>query len=198
MPTALFTSLYAQYPSTNADGRLSIALRTSLSPESMAPVLKRILLRMDPEVSVDRMKPMQTWIDDSLVARRSPSLLAGIFAGAALLLAPIGTYGVLAYAVGQRQREIGVRMALGAQPRQILSQFIGLGVKLLIVGIVLGVFGAWLAGRAMQSVLFGVSPFQINVVVATGAILAFVVLLATFLPARRASYVDPLVALRTE
>ncbi len=89
-----------------------------------------------------------------------PRCSPGFFAGVALLLAAIGTYGVLAYAVGQRWREIGVRMALGAQPRQILEQFFGLSGKLPLAGIAIGVPGAWFAGRAMRSVLFGVDVFD--------------------------------------
>jgi len=190
-------SIYFPYRSF-ADNRLSIVVRTPLAPEVLASTMKKAVLQLDPELPVDRLKPMQTWIDDSLVSRRQPALLAGIFAGVALLLASIGTYGVLAYAVGQRQREIGVRMALGAQPRQVLAQFLSLSVKLLLAGILLGVLGAWLAGRAMQSVLFGVGTFQTDILLATAGVMTAVVLLATFLPSRRASRVDPLVALRAE
>ncbi|MEJ7617864.1 MAG: FtsX-like permease family protein, partial [Pyrinomonadaceae bacterium] len=95
-------------------------------------------------------------ISDSLVARRSSALLIGLFAGVALLLTAVGTYGVLSYAVAQRRREIGIRMALGALPAQIGRQFLSLGLRLLALGTILGVIGAWLAGRAMQSILFGV------------------------------------------
>src|SRR2546430_5787678 len=104
---------------------------------------------------------MNTRIADSLIARRSPALLAGIFAGVALLLAAIGTYGVLSYAVAQRRREIGIRMALGAQTRQIGAQFLSLGLRLLAAGTILGLIGAWLAGRAMQSDLFDVPTLHI-------------------------------------
>jgi len=134
----------------------------------------------------------------SFIVRRSPALLAGIFAGVALLLAAIGTYGVLAFAVAQRRREIGVRMALGALPRQIATQFLSLGPRLLAVGAILGVLGAWLAGHAMQTLLFNVPALHLTTLAGTAAVMAVASLVACWLPARRAARVDPLVALRSE
>jgi len=116
----------------------------------------------------------------------------------ALLLAAIGTYGVLAYAVNQRRREIGVRMALGALPGQVLAQFLGLGLKLLLAGIAIGVFGAWGVGRSMQNVLFGVGAVHLGVLTAAAGVMLTVVLLATYLPSRRASRVSPIEALRDD
>jgi len=176
----------------------SVVVRTSMAPEALAPVLRKIVLKIDPELPIDDLKPMQGLIDDSLVSRRSPALLAGIFAGVALVLAAIGTYGVLAYAVGQRRKEIGVRMAIGALPSQILTQFLVLGAKLLVAGIAIGALGSWAAGRAMRGMLFGVGAMNIGILAATAAILMVVVLLATFLPSRRASRVSPIEALRDE
>ncbi|HEV2096271.1 MAG TPA: FtsX-like permease family protein, partial [Chthoniobacterales bacterium] len=140
----------------------------------------------------------ETRIADSLVARRSPAMLAGIFAGVALLLAAIGTYGVLSYAVAQRRREIGIRMALGAQTRQIGTQFLSLGLRLLAAGTILGLIGAWLAGRAMQSVLFDVPALHLATFAGTAALMTMVSLIACLLPARRATKVDPMIALRAE
>ncbi|HEY5552520.1 MAG TPA: ABC transporter permease, partial [Opitutaceae bacterium] len=175
-----------------------VLLRTSVPPETMGSTLRKIVLSLDPELPTDDIKVLRTRIDDSLVARRSPAMLAGIFAGVALLLAAIGTYGVLAYAVNQRRREIGVRMALGALPSQILQQFLSLGTKLLVAGVALGVLGAWAAGRAMKSLLFDVAAFDPMIVAATAGVLIVIVLLATVLPSRRASRVDPIEALRDE
>jgi predicted permease len=175
---------------------VSVVVRTPLPPEALASVLKKTVLAIDPELPVDDLKAMQVRIDDSLVTRRSPAVLAGIFAAVALILAAVGTYGVLAYAVNQRRREIGVRMALGALPGQILAQFLNLGARLLAAGLVLGLAGAWLAGRAMQSVLFGVGAINGGVFAATSAVMVIVVLMAVYLPSRRAARVSPLEALR--
>lgn len=176
----------------------SVVIRTAMEPTALAPMLQKVVLKLDPELPVDELKLMQAWIDESMVARRSPALLAIIFAAVALVLAAVGTYGVLAYAVNQRRREIGVRMALGALPGQILTQFLGLGAKLLAVGLVLGALGAWGAGKAMQSQLFGVGSVHAGVLVATAVVMMLVVLLATFLPSQRASRVSPIEALRDD
>jgi ABC-type antimicrobial peptide transport system permease subunit len=117
---------------------------------------------------------------------------------AALLLACIGTYGVLAYAVARRRREIGVRMALGALPSQIRSEFLRLAARLLVAGLVLGGCGAWGAGRAMKHLLFEVGSMPAAVMAATVAAMILTVLLASWLPARRATKVDPMEALRHE
>jgi predicted permease len=175
-----------------------VVVRTGFPPESFAETLRKIVRQTDPEMPVSDIVSMETRIGDSLITRRSPALLTGIFSGVALLLAAIGTYGVLSYAVAQRRREIGVRMALGALPQQVLSHFLGLGSKLLLVSLALGLAGAWAAGRAMQSVLFGVSMFNLGVLATTSVLMMLVVLLACFIPARRASKVDPMVALRYE
>lgn len=187
------------YPYTTLSGQgISVVLRTSVLPAALGNSLKTVVLKIDPELPVDDLKTMQVRIDESLVARRSPAILAGIFAGVALLLAAVGTYGVLAYAVSQRRREIGVRMALGALPQQVLAQFLGLGARLLVAGLAIGVVGAWLVGRAMQSVLFGVGAVHLGVLTATGGVMLVVVLLAVYLPSRRAAQVSPLEALRDE
>jgi ABC-type antimicrobial peptide transport system permease subunit len=141
---------------------------------------------------------MDTRVTDSLIARRSPALLAGIFAGVALLLAAIGTYGVLSYAVAQRTREIGIRMALGAQREQIGAQFFSLGLRLLAAGTIVGLIGASLAGKAMQSVLFDVPTLNVAILLSTALVMTSVSLVACLIPARRASRVDPMVALFSE
>jgi predicted permease len=180
------------------DRNYFLVARTNLPPELLTGTLRKIVRDTDPEIPLSDIRSMETRIDDSLVTRRSPVLLTGLFAAAALLLAAIGTYGVLSYAVSQRQREIGVRMALGALPQQVLAHFLGLGSKLLLAGVALGALGAYAAGRAMQSVLFEVGAFQANVLGATVGVMLLVVLLACFIPARRAAKVDPMVALRYE
>jgi ABC-type antimicrobial peptide transport system permease subunit len=168
-----------------------------VSPEFFI-TLQKIVRGLDPELPVDDIRSMDVRISDSLIARRSPTMLTGIFAGVALLLAAIGTYGVLAFAVSQRRHEIGLRMALGARPKQIRHQFLSLGLRLLAAGTILGVVGAWLAGRAMQGVLFGVPTLPVATLLGASVIMTVVSLLASWLPVRRAAKVDPMEALRYE
>ena len=175
-----------------------IVVRTSQTPEAFTQTLRTLVRTTQPEIAIDDIHSMDTRVNESLVARRSPALLAAIFAGVALLLAATGTYGVLSYAVAQRTREIGIRMALGAQRGQIGRQFLSLGLRLLAAGSLLGFFGAWLAGRAMQSVLFNVPALPLVTLFGTALVMAAVSLLACLLPTRRALRVDPVVALRAE
>jgi predicted permease len=177
---------------------LFVVTRTSQRPEAFTDTLRKLVRAAHPEIAFDNIRLMETRIADSLIARRSPALLAGIFAGVALLLAAIGTYGVLSYAVAQRTREIGIRMALGAQRVQIGTQFLSLGLRLLAAGTILGLIGAWLAGRGMQSVLFDVPTLPIATLLGTALVMTAVSLVACLIPTRRATKVDPVVALRAE
>jgi len=175
-----------------------VVTRTSQRPEAFADTLRKLVRAANPSMGIDSIRSMETRVSDSLIARRSPALLAGIFAGVALLLASIGTYGVLSYAVAQRTREIGIRMAVGAQREQISAQFLKIGLRLLIAGTVIGLIGAALAGRALQSVLFDVPALHPVTFVVTAGIMTLVCLVACWLPARRASRTDPMEALRAE
>jgi predicted permease len=175
-----------------------VVTRTSQRPEAFAETLRKLVRATDAELAIADIRSMDTRIAESLIARRSPAMLAGIFAGVALLLAAIGTYGVLSYAVAQRRREIGIRMALGAQRKQIGAQFLSLGLRLLGAGTILGLLGAWLAGRAMQSVLFDVPTLHMATLLITALIMSAVSLIACLIPARRATKVDPMLALRAE
>jgi predicted lysophospholipase L1 biosynthesis ABC-type transport system permease subunit len=175
-----------------------VVTRTSQRPEAFAGTLRKLVHAADPVLAIDNIRSMETRVADSLIARRSPALLAGIFAGVALLLAAIGTYGVLSYAVAQRRREIGIRMAVGAQREQISAQFLKIGLRLLIAGTVFGLIGAAFTGRALQTILFDVPAVHPAMFAATAAIMTFVSLIACWLPARRASRTDPIEALRAE
>src|SRR5881398_1839108 len=175
-----------------------IVTRTRQRPEAFAETLRKLVRAAHPALAVDKIRSMDTRIADSLITRRSPALLAGIFAGVALLLAAIGTYGVLSYAVAQRTREIGIRMALGAQREQIGAQFLSLGLRLLAAGTILGWIGAWLAGKAMQTVLFEVPPLHLAILLGVALVMSVVSLIACLIPTRRAAKVDPVEALRAE
>ncbi len=172
-----------------------VAARTSVPPESLGLTLQRVVRQIDPDIPVNNLRSMDTRIADSLVARRSPALLAGLFSGIALLLTSIGTYGVLSYAVAQRRREIGVRIALGAQSGQIRMQFLSLSLRLLSAGTVLGLIGAWQAGRAMRSLLFQVPPLDVAVLATAACVTAAVCLAACLLPSQRAARISPMEAL---
>jgi predicted permease len=172
-----------------------VVARTNLRPESLAATLRQVVRNVDSELPVTDIRSMETRIADSLVARRSPALLAGLFSGVAVLLTAIGTYGVLSYAVAQRRREIGLRMALGARPEQVRSQFVGVALRLLAAGTTVGLIGAWLTGRAMQAILFQVPALHLATLAATAALLGAVSLAACLVPSQRAARISPLEAL---
>ncbi|PYQ67146.1 MAG: hypothetical protein DMF53_02235, partial [Acidobacteria bacterium] len=180
------------------DYSIYLVVRASLPTESLAPALGKAVRRIDPELPVNDLRTMETRIADSLVARRSPALLAVLFSGIAMLLTAVGTYGVLSYAVTQRRREIGLRMALGARPEQVRGQFLSLALRLLAAGTALGVLGAWLTGRAMQSLLFQVPPLHVATLAVTAGLLGAVSLIACLLPSHRAARVSPMVVLSEE
>lgn len=183
---------------SNGTGSEFIVVRTSQNPDAFAETLRKLVRAAHPDLAFDNVRTMEARVADSLIARRSPALLAGIFAGVALLLAAIGTYGVLSYAVAQRRREIGIRMALGAQRKQIGTQFLSLGLRLLAAGTILGLIGAWMAGRTMQSVLFDVPALPVAALLGTALVMTVVSLVACLIPASRAAKVDPIEALRAD
>ena len=180
------------------DHSLWMVVRTSLPPESLGAALRKAVRAVDPELPVTDVRSMETRIADSLVTRRSPALLAGLFSAIAVLLTAIGTYGVLSYSVSHRRREIGLRMALGALPRQIRDQFLGLALRLLAAGMILGLVGAWLTGKAMQSILFHVPAFHLTTLAGAAAILGVVSLIACLLPSGRAARISPMEVLAEE
>lgn len=172
-----------------------VTLRTSAAPEALGSALQKVVRQIDPDVPVSDLRSMDARIADSLVERRSPALLAGLFSAIALLLTAVGTYGVLSYAVAQRVREIGVRMALGAQPSQIRAQFLTLSLRLLVFGILLGTIGAWQAGQAMRTILFHVPSLGLTTLAAAACVLAVVCLAACLVPSQRAARISPMKAL---
>ncbi len=177
------------------DSNIFVAVRAALQPESLKLTLQKAVHQIDPDLSANDLQSMEERIDDSLVARRSPALLAGLFSAIALLLNGIGTYGVLSYAVAQRRREIGVRMALGARPEQIRSHFLALALRLLTAGMLFGLIGAWLTGQAIEATLFHVPPFDWATLAGAAGIMAGASLAACLLPSQRAARISPMEAL---
>ena len=180
------------------DNALYVVTKTSQEPDAFARTLQRVVRGLDPELPVNNIRSMDTRIADSLITRRSPAVLAMLYALIALLLTAIGTYGVLGYAVVQRRREIALRMALGARPDQVRRQFVALAVRLIAGGSIVGIAGAWMTGRAMQALLFQVPPLPASIVVLTAAVLATVCLAACMLPSWRAARIAPSSALAEE
>jgi len=175
---------------------LSIVLRTSLQAKVLEPQIRHEIQSIDPGLPAFNVSSMNDVVGRSLATRRFSADLVGGFAGLALLLASIGIYGLLAYTVGQRAREIGVRMALGARRWDVLKLILGKGVVLAGVGIVVGVIFSAATASLMASLLYGVHPHDLLVFLAVPLLLFAVAVLASYLPARRAAKVDPIVALR--
>ena len=177
---------------------LSLALRTSLPASTLEPQIRGAIQSVDPGLPVFDVTSMDEVLDASLASRRFSANLVTGFASGALLLASIGIYGLLAYLVGQRSREIGIRMALGARPDDILRMFLRKGVALAGVGIVAGLVFSAFTASLMASLLYGVRPHDPAVFLAVPLLLLAVAALASYLPARHAMKVDPIVALRHE
>ena len=175
-----------------------ILAKTTGDPAQLVATARQAVREIDPSLPAYNATPLGDTISESVAERRFSMLLLGVFAGVALFLAAVGLYGVVAYTVTQRTPEIGVRMAIGAQPAHVLRMVVGAGLKLAIAGVVLGTAAALLAARFISTMLFGVTPFDPASYFATTAMLLAVAALACYIPARRAMRVDPLVALRQE
>jgi predicted permease len=185
---------YRQRPDTG----LNLVLRTSLDPDSISQQVRTAILAIDPEQPVFDIQTMDQRVTASLATQKAPMVLLAVFALVAIVLAAIGIYGVLAYAVSQRTPEIGVRMAMGASRTDVFQMVIGQGARLAALGVATGVLSAFALSRLMQSMLFGVEAADPSVFVVVSLVLAAVALFACWMPARRATAVDPLVALRYE
>ena len=177
------------------DRSIFVAMRTRVAPESVVNSLRAKVAAIDAELPVYGVHTMVERMDDALVGRRVPMLLALAFAGVALFLSAIGVYGVLAYQVAHRRREIGIRMALGSTAREVFSLVLQDGLKIAGVGLAVGLAGTYFVGEAMKSQLYDVAPMDPIVIGAVAALLTVVALTATLIPARRASRVNPLTAL---
>jgi predicted permease len=177
-------------------GTLSVTVQTSLSATSLEPLIRRAIQAVDPDLPIFNVRTMNEVIDGSLASRRFSAELVGVFAVVALLLASVGIYGLLAYMVGQRAHEIGVRMALGAMPSTIGKMIVSRGAGLAGMGVGIGLILSGIMAPLISTVLYGVRPIDPEVFIAVPLILMVVVLLASYIPARRAARVNPIVALR--
>jgi ABC-type antimicrobial peptide transport system permease subunit len=173
-----------------------VVLRTSLPANQLEPQIRREIQGIDPSLPISNVLSMNDVLDRSLASRRFSAGLVGGFAGLAVLLASIGIYGLLAYMVGQRSREIGIRMALGARRDDILRMFLRKGVVLAGVGIVAGVVFSASTASLMAGLLYGVRSHDPAVFLIVPLLLLAVAVLASYLPARRATKVNPMIALR--
>jgi putative ABC transport system permease protein len=198
-----FVQLYVphtQLPTYHRERRpaMAIAARAAASadPDAIIASVRSTVARLDPTLPVYGIEPMQRYIDSETEGTRMLSNLLGAFSFLALALAVVGVYGTLAYVVAMRRREIGVRLALGARPSDIMSRVIGQGLRMAAAGIGLGVAAALALSRFVEAVLYQVSARDVGVYAAVALTLAAVAALASAIPARRASSVDPLTAIR--
>jgi putative ABC transport system permease protein len=180
------------------DGGMAVVVKAALPPESLIPAVRQQVLAVDAELPLYDLRTMAAMRADNIAPERLNLTLLGIFAAVALALAVIGLYGVLAYAVTQRQREIGVRMALGAQRRDVLGLVIRQGMKLVLAGAALGLCGAFALTRILARLLYDVQPTDALTFAVVPTLLAAIALFACWLPARRAAQVHPMEALRHE
>jgi predicted permease len=188
----IYSPIY-QLPGTRS---LSVVIRTSLSATSLEPQIRHEIEAIDPTLPVFNVRTMNEVIDGSLASRRFSAELVGVFAVMALLLASVGIYGLLAYMVGQRAHEIGVRMALGALPSTIGKMIVSRGAGLAGIGVGIGLLLSGIVAPLISSLLYGVRPLDPEVFLAVPLILMVVALLASYIPAQRAAKVSPIVALR--
>jgi putative ABC transport system permease protein len=174
---------------------MTLTVRSASDATALTPSIRRELSALDPELPLYGVLTMQERMDETLVDRRTPMVLSTVFAAVALFLAAVGIYGVLAYQVTQRAREIGIRMALGSDPWGVFKLILSEGLVLLAAGLVLGAAGAFAIRSALQSQLYGVGAMDPFVLASVAAVLAVVALVACAVPARRAARIDPLIAL---
>jgi predicted permease len=177
---------------------LTVHAKTVIDPETVANLLRTEIKALDPHLPLYDIKTLTAEIDESLVQERLVTWLSTAFAVLATFLAALGLYGVLTFSVARRTREIGIRVALGAQRSDVFKMIISDGLILVAVGLGLGLAAAIALSRLIESLLFGISPTNVVPFIAAAGLLLFVALLACYLPARRATKVDPLVALRYE
>jgi putative ABC transport system permease protein len=190
----MYASIY-QVPSPASK---ILVVRTTSDPRNLIPFLRNQVLAVDQDQPVTSIRTMEEVLAESLAKPRLYMILLGVFGAVAMVLAAIGIYSVLAYSVTQRTHEIGIRLALGAVPRDVIRLVVGQGMVLALIGIVIGLVAALLLSRTMSSLIYGISPTDLTIFGGIPIVLAVVALLACFIPARRATKISPIIALRYE
>jgi predicted permease len=177
---------------------LALVARGRIPADALAGLLQQAVRSVAPDQAVYNVRTMEQVISDTIAPRRTNTLLITIFGVLALVLAAVGVYGVIAYEVTRRTREIGIRIALGARPREVMSQVLRGGIVLAAVGIAIGLAGAWMLTRLLSNLVYGVSPRDPVAFILAPLVLLAIAILATLLPARRATRIDPVTAMRAE
>ncbi|HEX8459368.1 MAG TPA: ABC transporter permease [Pyrinomonadaceae bacterium] len=188
--------MYLPYVQAEFFAPNDLVISTDLEPLSLAASVRRTVLEVDKDQPISDIRTMEDIVSESVARQRFSMLLLGIFAALALVLAAVGIYGVMSYSVAQRTREFGIRMALGARRSDVLRLAVGQGVKLVLIGIAIGLGAAFILTRVMSSLLFGVSATDPLTFITISLVLTGVAALASFIPARRATKIDPMLALR--
>jgi putative ABC transport system permease protein len=177
---------------------MDVIVRTSGAPQALLPAIRQKVRERDADFALANVRTMEQWVSNSAAQPRLSSSLLALFAFFALLTATLGTYGVLAYSVSQRLREIGLRMALGATPGTVIRLIAGEGMRVALAGVLVGIAGGLALGRWLSSLVYGVRVDDPSIFAGVGISLSLIALVACLVPARRASRVDPMLALRTE
>jgi putative ABC transport system permease protein len=177
---------------------MSVVVRTEIAPGNIVPTLTSEVQSLDNALPLLHIKTLEEYVSDSIVGTRFEAVLLGIFGALAFLLTAVGLYGVISYVVAQRTREIGIRLALGADRNAILGMVLKNGTLLACAGVLIGLAGAFLLTQLMASLLFGVGPRDPVTLVCVPVALIAVAMLASYIPALRTANVDPMVALRDE
>jgi predicted permease len=198
LPQPMGPAIYSHYATIASRSQTLVVRTTAADPYSLVPMIRAALRELDPQIALFDVKTMSDAVSQSLWRQRLQGQVLGIFAALALLLATVGIYGVISYTVAQRTREIGVRVALGAQRRNVIALVLGQGIRLALAGIVLGLAGAFALTRTLSSLLYVVSATDVLTYATVPLMLGAIAVVATYLPALRATRVDPLTAIRAE